>query len=124
MSPLDRPLLLDNPLPPEQADNHDGEEIDLNVRKPHDAWVLLAAIAAVILLATMLICGWIPRSHRSAELNGDAADARNAPVVVNIAHPRRAPAELKVKIPGTLRPWQEVSIFARTTGYLACCILS
>jgi RND family efflux transporter MFP subunit len=29
-----------------------------------------------------------------------------------------AAATLTVKMPGTLRPWQEVSIFARTTGYL------
>jgi RND family efflux transporter MFP subunit len=38
--------------------------------------------------------------------------------MVNVAQPRRSPAVVKITVPGTLRPWQEVSIFARTTGYL------
>ena len=32
--------------------------------------------------------------------------------------PRRADATMEIAIPGTLRPWQEVSLYARSTGYL------
>src|SRR5205823_2469113 len=60
----------------------------------------------------------IPRHNRQKELEADAAAALNAPVYVNVAHARRAPESVDIAIPGTLRPWQEVSIFARTTGYL------
>src|SRR5205823_4123950 len=42
----------------------------------------------------------------------------NAPVAVNVIHPRRSPEVANISLPGTLRPWQEVSVFARTTGYL------
>src|SRR5204863_3356917 len=52
------------------------------------------------------------------ELNAEAAAAANPRVSVNVAQPRRAPLDVDVPIPGTLRPWQEVSLYARTTGYL------
>lgn len=96
----------------------DHDEIDLNVTKPGGAWVLLAAVVAIVLLGALLLTGLIPRLHQAKELAGDAAGQASAPVAVNIARPRRAPAEVNVVIPGNLRPWKEVAIFARTTGYL------
>src|SRR5207302_396708 len=92
--------------------------IDLNVPKPRPAWVMAALIAAVVVIVALLATGLIPRHKANQELMADAAEAANAPVMVNVAQPRRAAAALTVKMPGTLRPWQEVSIFARTTGYL------
>lgn len=97
---------------------HDHDEIDLNVPKPNGLWVLLAAVAAIVVLGALLFTGLIPRQRQAAELQSDAADTMHAPVGVNVARPRRAPVEVNVTIPGNLRPWQEVSIFARTTGYL------
>jgi len=96
----------------------DHDVIDLNVPKPRPIWVVLAAVVAVLALAALLITGWLPRQRQGKELNADAADAANAPVPVNVARPHRAPAVVSIALPGTLRPWQEVSIFARTTGYL------
>src|SRR5258706_13583972 len=99
------------------APDHD-EHIDLNVPKPRAAWVILAAVLAICALVALLLTGWIPRQHNEKELNADADDAANAPVAVNVTRPHRAPTVVKIDLPGTLRPWQEVSIFARTTGYL------
>jgi RND family efflux transporter MFP subunit len=96
----------------------DHDVIDLNVPKPRPIWVILAAVVAILALAALLVTGWLPRQRQGKELDADAADAANAPVPVNVARPRRAPTVVSIALPGTLRPWQEVSIFARTTGYL------
>ena len=37
---------------------------------------------------------------------------------VNVVRAEARPRYVEITLPGTLRPWQEVSIFARTTGYL------
>jgi RND family efflux transporter MFP subunit len=104
---------------PENGNGHGHEDaIDLDIPKPGSAWVVLAAIGVTTVLAALLVIGLLPRREAANQLAADAANAANAPVMVNVAHPTRGPTEVKVALPGTLRPWQEVSIFARTTGYL------
>lgn len=95
-----------------------NDEIDLNVPKPRAGWVILAAAIAMVALAALLLTGLIPMNRQNKELAADAEDAANAPVMVTVIRPHRAQASIHVSLPGTLRPWQEVSIFARTTGYL------
>src|SRR5437879_2944317 len=102
--------------PDPSAYGHD--EIDLNVPKPRAASVVVAGVLAVGALAALLVTGMVPRHRDQKELTADAADARNAPVLVNAVLPRRGPTTVEISLPGTMRPWQEVSIFARTTGYL------
>jgi RND family efflux transporter MFP subunit len=97
---------------------HGHDEIDLNVPKPRAGWVIFAAVIAMLALAALLITGLIPMTHQNEELAADAKDAANQPVMVTVVRPHRAPASIHVALPGTLRPWKEVSIFARTTGYL------
>ncbi len=96
----------------------DHDEIDLNVPRPRNAWVILGGIVAFLALAALVAIGFFPRNERQHELEADARAAAEAPLMVNVARPRRAAATTEMRIPGTLRPWQEVSIFARTTGYL------
>lgn len=111
--------ILPSPVPPHtNGSGHDHDEIDLNVPKPRGHWVLVAAVLAIAALAALLVTGWLPRSRQAVDLQSDANEAQHAPVAVNVALPHRAPAEVFINIPGNLRPWQEVSIFARTTGYL------
>ena len=97
---------------------HGHDEIDLNVPKPRAGWVIAVAVIAMLALGALLLVGLIPRQHAGKELEADAANAANAPVMVTVVRPHRAEASINVSLPGTLRPWQEVSIFARTTGYL------
>ena len=95
-----------------------SDEVDLNVPRPRPVWVVLAAVVAVGALAALLATGFIPRQRNERELAADAESAGNAAVLVNVTRPKRAESSVSVSLPRTLRPWQEVSIFARTTGYL------
>jgi RND family efflux transporter MFP subunit len=99
-------------------DAHGHDEVDLNVPPPRPWWVIAAAIVGVCVLAALLVIGLVPRYEQTKELNAAAAAAENAPVLVNIARPVRAAETVQITIPGSLRPWQEVSIYARTAGYL------
>lgn len=99
--------------PPQEHD-----VIDLNVRQPGKASIVVALVVIVLALAAMLAVGIVPRIGIHHEIAADAAAAANAPVAVTVANPVRADTVMNVALPGTLRPWQEVSIFARTTGYL------
>jgi RND family efflux transporter MFP subunit len=81
-------------------------------------WVVAVSITGVIMLVILLVTGLLPRVHTNKELAADAQAAMNAPVPVNVVTARRSDATINVMLPGTLRPWQEVSIFARSPGYL------
>jgi multidrug efflux pump subunit AcrA (membrane-fusion protein) len=104
------------PEAPHEAEHHD--EIDLNVPEPRPLWLVLAGVLGVLALAALLLTGLIPRQRQNKELQADAAAATDAPVPVEAALPKRSAPVVDVAIPGTLRPWQEVSILARTSGFL------
>ncbi|HET6246957.1 MAG TPA: efflux RND transporter periplasmic adaptor subunit [Tepidisphaeraceae bacterium] len=98
------------------AEHHD--EIDLNVPHPKSGWLVVAVVAAVLIFGALLVVGLMPREHTEKELAADARAALTAPVAVNVVSPKRADETIDVEIPATLRPWQEVSIYSRSTGYL------
>ncbi|HWE02946.1 MAG TPA: efflux RND transporter periplasmic adaptor subunit [Tepidisphaeraceae bacterium] len=100
------------------APDHDHDEIDLNVPHPRARWIAIAGILAAVCLVILFVVGLIPRLHTNRSLAIDADAALNAPVPVNVVLARRSDATMDVVLPGTLRPWQEVSIYARSTGYL------
>ncbi len=112
-----RPVVPIEPPPLPQASGHD-DEIDLNVPEPRPVWVVIAALAGVLILAALLLTGLIPRQQQSKELAETAARARDASVLVDAARPHRAAAESEISMPANLRPWQETSLYARSTGYL------
>src|SRR5260370_19708150 len=98
--------------------NGHEDVIDLNVARARPVWVVVAGVLCVAALALLLVTGLIPRRRETRELRAEAMEAQNAPVLVNVARPHRGPTTVAITIPGNLRPWQEVSLFARTTGYL------
>jgi RND family efflux transporter MFP subunit len=119
------------PIDPEMESSittteHDGhavhstheDQIDLNVVPPRPIWVISAAVLVIGLLMILLLVGLIPRQRDAKVLDANAYAAVNAPIPVYTVKPRRAEDVMKISMPGNLRPWQEVSIFARTTGYL------
>ena len=95
-----------------------NDEIDLNVPEPRPLWVVIGGVVAVLALIALLAVGLIPRHQQEKELREDADAAVDAPVPVNVARPRRAPQVVEIALPASLRPWQEVAIYARTSGYL------
>lgn len=97
---------------------HDDDISKIEVRPPRRASMVFVGVLVVAILAALLALGIIPRQRVSAETAADADAALNAPVPVSVIHAKPANPVLKISLPGNLRPWQEVSIFARTTGYL------
>ena len=99
-----------------QSAGHD--QIDLNVPHPKPVWIGIAGVAAFLIIITLLIIGLLPRIKTGKELAADANAELNAPVPVNVVKAKRADTTMNVVLPANLRPWQEVSIFSRSTGYL------
>src|SRR5665213_2700198 len=102
-----------------QRPSADRDQIDLNVAPARTGWIIAAVVVIGVLIAVLFAVGFLPRLGVNKELARDADAALHAAVPVTVVKPRRADAIMQVRLPGTLRPWQEVSIFARTTGYLA-----
>lgn len=114
--PGDRPA-ADRPV----ADQHghaEHDEIDLNVPHPPSKWIAVVGVVSALLLAVLFVVGLLPRLRGNANLAEEARAAMDAPVPVNVVAPRVADKTMDVLLPGTLRPWQEVSIYSRSSGYL------
>ncbi|HZU96831.1 MAG TPA: efflux RND transporter periplasmic adaptor subunit, partial [Planctomycetota bacterium] len=94
------------------------DQIDLDVKKPRWAWIMLAFTGGVILLAGLFLAGFLPKSRRTSELGVDVERLKNELVQVEVAHPKRAPARSQLLLPGTVRAALETTINARVNGYL------
>jgi RND family efflux transporter MFP subunit len=116
-----RPSAVQVVEPPRTSHGHDGDshdEIDTTVPPIRPVWVVVAGVFAVAAMIALFVTGFIPRRNEGKELAANSEAVLNAPVVVNVITPQRAPKSVDIVIPGNLRPWQEVSLFARTSGYL------
>lgn len=71
----------------------------------------LVAMALVLAVAV----GW--RFTRKAELEARAA-AAPAPAAVRVVSPKLAPAQLTVSLPGSVRPKYQVTLYARSNGFV------
>lgn len=98
--------------------NPEGLVEESSLPRPSRGWMVGLAIGAAAILVVLFAFGFVPRLHRNAELKADAAAATEGAAPVTLITPRLAKATTSVSLPGTLRPWREVSIYARTTGYL------
>lgn len=82
--------------------------------KPHRrVWPL--ALAGVF--AALLIAGIVPRLHEGAALTQQTQALST--LSVSVIAPRAAPAVSELLLPGSVTPFAEASIYARTSGYLA-----
>lgn len=96
----------------------DHDQIDLNVPMPKSRWIITVCILGVLVLLVLLTVGLWPRVTTAKQLAADAYATLHAPVPVNVITAHRADRTMDVVLPGDLHPWQEVSLYARTTGYL------
>src|ERR1700751_3811035 len=77
-------------------------------------WIAVAVLVVVVLLAI----GIIPRVLRAREAREIVhASAVLVPEVI-VIHPRLAPAQTSLSLPGNLEPMYSASVFARTNGYI------
>jgi membrane fusion protein, multidrug efflux system len=66
--------------------------------------------------AALLVIGIVPRLQASTALTSQAA-AQHA-LSVSVIKPRSAPAVQELLLPGSVMPYADASIYARTSGYL------
>jgi membrane fusion protein (multidrug efflux system) len=76
----------------------------------------LGPLALAALAAALLTVGIVPRLHASTALTGQVA-AQQA-LIVAVIKPVRAPARQDLLLPGSVMPFADASIYARTSGYL------
>lgn len=99
--------------------NLEHDRIDLNVPAARKGWLVALAVGIVLAVTVLLLVGVLPRVRAGRILQADANAEAGAALPVSVITPVRAPAVVELRVPATLRPWQEVSLFSRTTGYLA-----
>jgi RND family efflux transporter MFP subunit len=78
------------------------------------AWVA----AGALVLAGVLTAGIAPRIARDAKASESQQRAILAPKVV-VESPRLSPRSFDVSLPGSTRPMQETTLYARTSGFIS-----
>jgi membrane fusion protein (multidrug efflux system) len=77
-------------------------------------YVLPIALTATAVL--LLVLGIVPRLHASTALTAQT-HAQSA-LVVSVIRPRSAPEQQELLLPGSVTPFADAAIYARTSGYI------
>src|SRR5581483_8986312 len=77
---------------------------------------LLLPGALLAIVAALLAVGIVPRLHASTELSQQVAAQRET--IVDAVRPKPAPASQELLLPGSVMPYADASIYARTSGYV------
>ncbi|MEK7988550.1 efflux RND transporter periplasmic adaptor subunit [Burkholderia contaminans] len=78
---------------------------------------LTVPLAAVALAAALLAIGIVPRVDARAAQRAQVAAQQALPV--SVIAPGTAPADQTLTLPGSVMPFADASIYARTSGYIA-----
>lgn len=73
-------------------------------------------IALTVAAAALLILGIVPRLHASTALT--AQTSAQSALVVSVIKPSVAPAQQELLLPGSVTPFADAAIYARTSGYV------
>lgn len=73
-------------------------------------------VGLALLIAVLFAVGYVPRMQALKEASADAA-ADALPTVVYVVAERAKPAN-HLTLPASIRPYQETTLYARTSGYL------
>ena len=100
-----------------QNDMHEPAVLaDKTTAKPAIRRRFMMPLAFAAIAAALLVIGIVPRLQASTALTSQAA-AQHA-LGVSVIKPRRAPAVQELLLPGSVMPYADASIYARTSGYL------
>jgi RND family efflux transporter MFP subunit len=100
-----------------QNDMHEPAVLaDKTTAKPAIRRRFTMPLAFAAIAAALLVIGIVPRLQASTALTSQAA-AQHA-LGVSVIKPRRAPAVQELLLPGSVMPYADASIYARTSGYL------
>jgi membrane fusion protein (multidrug efflux system) len=76
----------------------------------------IVPVALAALAAALLTIGIVPRLHASTALTQQVQAQRE--LTVDTVMPKRAPASQELLLPGSVMPYADASIYARTSGYI------
>jgi multidrug efflux pump subunit AcrA (membrane-fusion protein) len=79
---------------------------------------ILYVVIAFIVIAGLLLVGWLPRRQRTLEVNARAAEQKSALPVVQVMTVHKASAVEQLTLPGTVTPVSVAHIYARAAGYV------
>src|ERR1700758_1345707 len=97
---------------------HVGEGYQGTRRSPRRILRLLYLLIALVVIAGLLLAGWLPRRRRTAEVDARAAAQKSALPVVQVMTIHQASATEQLTLPGTVTPMTVAHIYARAAGYL------
>ena len=103
----EQPKLLPAPKPGSRDDGGDRRK----------RFRVIAIVVAVIVL--LLLLGWFFHHRRESEARQANEDARNLIPTVGVIDVRTSSATSELRLPGSISPLTEASLFARASGYLA-----
>ncbi|OTP65745.1 efflux RND transporter periplasmic adaptor subunit [Caballeronia sordidicola] len=73
-------------------------------------------VALAVAAAALLIVGIVPRLHASTALT--AQTSAQSALVVSVIKPSASPAQQELLLPGSVTPFADAAIYARTSGYV------
>jgi membrane fusion protein (multidrug efflux system) len=99
------------PVPVVRENSDEGQSGTKTRPRRYVVPVALAAAAAAL-----LVVGIVPRLHASTALT-EQVEAQSA-LPVAVVTPKHAPASQELLLPGSVMPYADASIYARTSGYI------
>jgi RND family efflux transporter MFP subunit len=88
------------------------------VRPMKTAWIAALVVGSAVVFAGMFAAGWMPQHRRQLALVEDAEQMKSGPIRVAVIKPTRAQALGEMILPGEVQAVREVSVYARTNGYI------
>jgi multidrug efflux pump subunit AcrA (membrane-fusion protein) len=79
-------------------------------------WLYL--LVAIVMIAAILILGWLPRHSINKKVQARADQKKNALPIVQVVTAQEAATPEELTLPGTVVPVSTTHVYARSTGYL------
>lgn len=79
-------------------------------------WIVFGLLG--VLIAAGVLVGFLPRMARQKELAASASTEGHTFPPVRVVHPKPAPPQTEIDLPGDMQALIETPIYARTDGYL------
>ena len=104
--------------PDEHKAGHDEIPTVDALPRPNRTILVLLGLGLLLVLGSAFVLGYLPKLHRTAEMNAQVQSEADALPAVSVQFPRAAETWTRLELPGSAQPLQETAIYARTTGYL------
>ena len=86
--------------------------------RSHTAFRVFYLVTAFVVVAGLLLAGWLPRRQRAKEVNARAEEQKTTLPVVQVMTVHKASAMEQLTLPGTVTPVIVAHVYARASGYI------